>query len=92
MNRKSYDIKSFCEVTINDYWNLREYPLYFHLNKKKKPYVTIRELPSEGYVRIDSLQKLSNHLSKFDWTYQPKYWSEISHFIRNVLNLPYTEL
>jgi len=91
-DRKIYDTKLFGGIEFQDFWNLREHPLYIRLEKKQRPHFIFNEIPTLGYQKVDSLTGLANLLRKSDWVFLPRYWKHISYEIQSTINIPYTEL
>ena len=89
---KLYESKSIDGIDFEDYWNLREHPLYIQLNKKQKPYFRFSEIPEEDYEMVNSLTELKIVLNKHDWSCGDRYWKNIAISIQNAMNIPYTSL
>ncbi|KAF2520066.1 hypothetical protein E0W68_02260 [Flavobacterium salilacus subsp. salilacus] len=92
MEKKSYDIKLFGGIEFEDYWNLREHPLYVLVNKKHKPYIQFLEEPADGFEKVTSLHSIALYLRSNGWTFESKYWQHISIRLKGALYFPYTEL
>lgn len=92
MERKVYDTKFFGGINFNDYWDLRNHPLYISFDKKNKPYLKFKENPDLEYIKVESLTDIANIFKKNDWVFQTKYWKFISHTLMASLNIPYTKL
>ena len=92
MDRKVYDSKFFGGIDFKDYWDLHSHPLYIRLDKKISCYFEIKELPTEGFTKADSLSALVNYVRKHDWAFLPRYWKVISIEIQAAINIPYTDL
>lgn len=87
---KTYESKLIRGIDFEDYWNLREHPLYIKLNKKEKPYLRFSEIPEEGYEMISSLTAIRMILDKVEWSSQDRYWKNIARSIQSAINIPYT--
>lgn len=90
MDRKIYDTKLFLGIDFNDYWDLHNHPLYISIDRKQKPYFKLREIPISGYIKVASLDDITNFLGKNEWTFQKKYWKFISHSLIAALNIPHS--
>lgn len=89
---KIYEIKLIGGIYFEDYWNLREHPLYIQLNKNQKPYLRYIEIPTEGFTMVNSLTAIRIVLDQHDWSGEKRYWKNIARNIQSAINIPYSTL
>ncbi|MFD2962502.1 MULTISPECIES: hypothetical protein [Olivibacter] len=83
-----YDLKIINTYELFDYRNLRKYPLYVKLLKKRNAMLWIDFEKKEGLTKIDSLQAFKYFLDKNEWAYERKYFVAICKQLQSELNTP----
>jgi hypothetical protein len=84
---ESFGFKNICEFDVFDYLNLKEHPMYLKLDKKNKSFhygVCLIDLPTEGYVKVTSVQEIEYELRNHSFVYE-KNTNKILRYIQTQL-------
>lgn len=82
---KSYGFKNICNVDVYDYINLNENPMYLKIHKKDKKFhygISLRDFPTEGHIKVNSIQEIEYELRKNLFVYENKYTDRILKHIQ----------